>query len=95
LESAVAGPNVSRNDQPIKFMITLGSSATVQLSLYNLMGQQIFTETIEGNVGLNTMTWLVRNKAQEPVSSGIYIYMIKVNNGAETMTKVGKVLVFH
>jgi hypothetical protein len=95
LLSAVAGPNISRNDEPIKFMINLGGNARVQLNLYSLMGEEVFTDTIDGNAGLNTIDWLVRNKAQAPVASGLYIYTIQVNNGYETVTKTGKVLVFH
>jgi hypothetical protein len=95
LLSAVAGPNVSRDDQPIKFMVNLGSNGSIQLSLYSLMGQQVFSETVQGNTGMNTITWLLRNKALEPVSSGLYIYVIKVNNGFNQETKTGKILVFH
>jgi hypothetical protein len=95
LLSAVAGPNISRNDEPIKFMINLGGNASVQLNLYSLMGEEVFSKTIYGNAGMNTITWLVRNNSQVPVASGLYIYTIQVNNGYETVTKTGKILVFH
>ena len=76
-------------------MINLGSSASIQLSLYSLMGQQVYSETIQGNAGLNTITWLLRNKGLEPVVSGLYVYVIKVSNGLEQTTKMGKVIVLH
>jgi hypothetical protein len=95
LQSAVAGPNISRGSQPIKFMINLGGSAAVQLNLYSLMGQEVYSETIQGNAGLNTITWLLRNKGLEPVVSGLYIYVIKVNNGLQQTSKMGKVIVLH
>jgi len=59
------------------------------------MGEQVFSETINGNAGMNTITWLLRNKTQVPVATGLYIFTIQVNNGYETVTKTGKVLVFH
>ncbi len=95
LISAVAGPNISRNGEPIKFMINLGHNASIQLNLYTLMGEEVYSDTIEGNAGLNTITWLLKNKAQSAVATGLYIYAIQVNNGYETTTKTGKVLVFH
>jgi hypothetical protein len=95
LLSAVAGPNISRAGEPIKFMIDLGGNAAVQLNLYSLMGEEVFSDSIEGNAGSNTITWLLRNKAQAQVSSGLYIYVIQVKNGYETVTKTGKVMIFH
>jgi hypothetical protein len=95
LQSAVAAPNISKDGEPIKFMINLGGNATVQLNLYSLMGEEVYSDTIYGNAGLNTITWLLRNKTQAPVASGLYIFTIQVNNGSETVTKTGKVLVFH
>jgi len=59
------------------------------------MGQEVYTETIEGTAGLNTITWLLKNKAQSAVASGLYVYVIQVNDGHEITTKTGKVLVFH
>ncbi|HXL73951.1 MAG TPA: hypothetical protein VN963_10040, partial [bacterium] len=64
-------------------------------NLYSLMGEKVFSDTIYGNAGLNTITWLLKNNAQVNVASGLYIYTIQVNNGSETTTKTGKVLVFH
>lgn len=95
LLSAVAGPNISRNGQPIQFMINLGGNASIQLNLYSLMGEEVFSETIEGNAGMNEITWLLKNKAQASVASGLYVYVVQVNNGYETTVKTGKVLVFH
>jgi hypothetical protein len=95
LISAVAGPNISRNGEPVKFMINLGYNASIQLNLYTLMGEEVYSDTIEGNAGLNTITWLLKNKAQSAVATGLYIYAVQVNSGYEITTKTGKVLVFH
>jgi hypothetical protein len=95
LLSVVAGPNVSQNGQPIKFMVNLGTSAAVQLSLYSLTGEGVFSETVQGNAGMNTLLWLLKNNSQAPVASGLYVYTIRVNDGYEISTKTGKVLVMH
>jgi hypothetical protein len=95
LQLAVAGPNVSKNGAPIKFMINLGSNAAVQLKLFNLTGKAVFSETIQGNAGLNTITWQLKNNGQIPVASGLYVYTIQVNNGSQTVTTRGKVAVLH
>ena len=95
LLSAVAAPNISKNGEPINFMINLGYSASIQLNLYTIMGEEVYSDTIQGNAGLNTINWLMKNKAQTSVASGLYIYAIEVNNGYEKSTTTGKVLVFH
>jgi hypothetical protein len=95
LQLAVAAPNISRDGQPIQFMINLGYTASIQLNLYTIMGEEVYSDTIEGNAGMNTITWLLKNKAQSSVATGLYIYVIEVNNGYQINTKTGKVLVFH
>jgi len=94
LLSAVAAPNISKNGQPINFMVNLGYSASIQLNLYTIMGEEVYSDTIQGNAGLNIITWLIKNKAQTSVASGLYIYAIEVNNGYEMSTTTGKILVF-
>jgi hypothetical protein len=44
---------------------------------------------------MNTITWLLKNKAQSSVATGLYIYVIQVNNGYEVSTRTGKLIVFH
>jgi hypothetical protein len=95
LQLAVAAPNVSKNGEPINFMINLGSNASVQLNLYSLMGEEVYSDTIEGNAGSNTITWQLKNKTQSAVASGIYIFTIQVNSGYEKVIKTGKILVLH
>jgi hypothetical protein len=52
-------------------------------------------ESVQGNAGMNTLLWLLKNKGQAPVASGLYVFTIQVNDGYETATKIGKVAVFH
>lgn len=95
LSSVAAGPNISHNGQPIQFRIQLTGNAKTQLSLFSLTGEEVFAETIQGNSGLNVITWFLKNKAQSPVASGLYLFTLQVNNGSAVMTKTGKILVFH
>jgi hypothetical protein len=76
-------------------MINLCGNATIQLNLFSIMGEQVYTDTIQGQAGMNTITWLLKNKNFEPVSSGLYVYVIQTNNGPTQVTETGKVLVFH
>jgi hypothetical protein len=95
LQSVVAGPNVSKNGEPIKFMVNLGFRATIQLNLYSLTGEEVYSQSVQGNSGINTLLWLLRNNGQSPVASGLYIYAVQVNDGYEIATKTGKLLVLH
>jgi hypothetical protein len=76
-------------------MINLGYNASIQLNLYTVMGEEVYSDALQGNAGLNAISWFLKNKAQTSVASGLYIYAIQVNNGYEIATKTGKVLVFH
>ena len=95
LLSAVAAPNISKNGQPVQFMINLGSTANIHLDLYSLLGEKVYSNSFEGTPGLNTINWLLKNDAQSQVASGLYIYVIQVSNGYEVTTKTGKVAIFH
>ncbi len=95
LQTAAAWPNISRNGEPIDFMVQLGSPATVKLSLYDLMGQQVYSKTIEGQTGMNTIPWSIRNTVGARVASGLYVFAIQVNDGSESRIKTGKVAIFH
>jgi hypothetical protein len=91
----LAEPNISLNGQPIEFVVNLGGSATIQLSLFTLLGEEFFSETIPGNSGVNAIIWNLKNQNQAQVASGLYIYRIEVNDGSESADKTGKVMVIH
>lgn len=95
LGSVVAAPNISRNWEPIQFQVELGSAATIQLNFYNVLGEKVFSKTVEGSAGLNTFDWVLRNTGNAPVASGLYVYTLQVYNGTGTARKIGKVVVLH
>ena len=60
-----------------------------------MMGEEVFLETVSGNTGLNTITWLLKNNEQASVANGLYIYTVQVSDGNNTTFKTGKVMVLH
>jgi hypothetical protein len=95
LQSVVAAPNLSQNDTPIQFRVTLGSAASIKISLLTLMGEQVDELSASGSQGLNTLTWALNNRYQETVASGLYFYVLRVDNGIGSSVQTGKVVVLH
>lgn len=93
--SMVAAPNVSRDGEPVNFLVTLGKPAQVQLSIYEITGELIYQTNETGNVGMNSIPWKLENQRGETVASGIYIYVLKVDDGDQRETRMGKVVVIH
>ncbi len=94
VQGIMAAPNLSRNSQPIQFHVTLGGAAKIQLTLVNLMGEMVYQQTLMGSTGLNTINWDLKNKAGTMVSSGLYVYAVRIDNGVGPFLKIGKVAVF-
>lgn len=95
IASAVAAPNISDGGLPVKFMVKLNHSAKVVLSLYTLVGEEVFSDTIQGTVGENTLLWELKNNSGSSVASGLYIYTLQVEDGSQKETRIGKVVVIH
>jgi hypothetical protein len=91
VQSLVAAPNLSNNGQPIKFFVNLNQPAKVTLGIFTLAGEKIYDTQMEGNAGLNTITWQLQNRVQEVVASGLYLYLLQVNRE----TRVGKLVILH
>lgn len=64
----------------------LPKSATVSLKIFNALGQEIKT-LVEGNqaAGEKTIAWDGKNNAGNPVSSGVYLYVLK--SGSEVLSR--------
>ena len=89
--SVVAAPNISKDDEPIKFLVNLQAAAPLQIILYNLVGEKVAELDAAGSPQVNTLTWALNNSQGEKVASGLYIYVLKSGNGVRT----GKVVVLH
>ena len=57
LQSAVAGPNVSKNYQPVRFFVKLNQPAQVNVAIYTPMGQLVASSSFFGNTGANSWLW--------------------------------------
>jgi hypothetical protein len=65
------------------------------LHLTTLTGEQVYSQKAQGNQGLNTIVWDVKNNQGQPVASGLYVYLIQVDDGASTIRKSGKLVILH
>ncbi|HUO57931.1 MAG TPA: NHL repeat-containing protein [bacterium] len=95
ITSPVAAPNVSRGGEPVKFMVPLDKAAEIRLSLFTLTGEGIYQDSMQGTLGLNTMVWTLKNQSESPVASGLYLYLLRVDDGSRVTTYHGKVAVLH
>ncbi|HEY5038950.1 MAG TPA: T9SS type A sorting domain-containing protein, partial [bacterium] len=95
LVNVVAAPNISRNETPIQFHVTLGQSGQVQLTLFNLMGEQVYQASAQDGTGDNILTWHLQNQVGSDVASGLYLYRITISGETLSAARTGKVVVFH
>jgi hypothetical protein len=93
LPSVVAAPNISRDEEPIKFLVNLAQPAQIVLTLYSLSGEKVFNESAQGTAGLNSLVWDLTNNQNQPVASGLYIYVLQMVGGGKTENHLGKVVV--
>jgi hypothetical protein len=95
LQSVVAGPNISRQGEPIQFHMNLAEAAKVELFIYTLMSELVYQAPFEGNAGSHTLVWDIRNQAKQNVAAGFYIYVVQATHGSKTSVKKGKIAIFH
>jgi hypothetical protein len=91
--AVVAAPNVSRNGEPIQFRIALPKAARVSLSIFALSGELVYQTEVYGSRGTNTLIWEARNQARQAVASGLYLYVLRANDGSSTQTVQGKIAI--
>ena len=95
LQSVVAAPNISQGDEPIRFELTLSQHALVHLSLYTVLGEQVYETQLQGETGLNTINWGLVNRASQEVAIGLYLYVFQVSGPSGIFTRTGKIIVLH
>ena len=95
IQSIVPAPSISNSGQPIQFFVELNKHALVHLDIFSVTGERLYQSSTQGTEGLNTLLWKVQNDARQAVASGIYLYYLRVENGAEQETRRGKILVVH
>jgi hypothetical protein len=75
--------------------VDLEKSAQVQISLYAITGEVVYQTALEGNPGLNPILWRLANQGGQAVASGLYVYVIRVNDGVASLFYRGRVVVIH
>jgi DNA-binding beta-propeller fold protein YncE len=95
LSSVVAAPNISQNGEPIRFLVRLTRAGQMELSLYSLAGEEVYETTVFGNAGTNSLVWKLENKTDQTVASGLYIFVLKAEDGSIVSMKVGKVVILN
>lgn len=93
LDSVVAVPNLSTGGQPIRFLVGLNQPGEIRVSLYTLTGEQVYSAQLEGNGGSNALAWNLRNNGGQFVASGLYLYVLSVNDGSKQELHQGKIAV--
>jgi hypothetical protein len=95
LKSIVAEPNLSTGGEPIRFEVSLGQSAFLDLILYTVSGELVYETRVQGRAGLNELIWNLQTRGNIPVASGLYVYAIRLEDSSGLNSRVGKVLVLH
>lgn len=86
-------PNLSRGGQPIIFTVDLTAPSIITLDLYDLSGELVYTVSVQGQVGVNPITWNLENSNGESVASGLYLFYIHIAQGFPLKNPYGKVVV--
>jgi hypothetical protein len=89
----VAAPNISRNGEPIDFLVRLKNSATIHVYIFSIAGEEIYSTTIQGSTGENRIDWQTTNNEGSKVGSGLYLYAVDVVDGANNQIYRGKMVV--
>ena len=63
----------------------------IQLAIYSLMGERVYTTELPGFSGLNQLNWSLRNQDGSQVASGLYLYRAQFDG----LIYTGKVAVIH
>ncbi len=95
IQSIEAAPNISTDQQPIQFKVSLSKSAQISLCLYSLAGEKVYNANMQGIPGENNLTWNLENNSHQSVASGLYIYVVTINDGFQSIRRIKKAIVIH
>jgi hypothetical protein len=79
-------PNPFNPETTISFSIPVESQ--IEISVYNIKGQkvkQLFSDQL--SVGQHSVVWDGNDETDKPLSSGIYLYKLKLNGKSESVNK--------
>lgn len=95
LKSVVAAPNISRDGEPINFLVNLKNPATIHVYIFSIAGEEIYSTTDQGNTGENRIHWNVTNTQGSKLSSGLYLYVIDIADGSNDQIYRGKMAIIN
>ncbi|MEW6096901.1 MAG: T9SS type A sorting domain-containing protein [bacterium] len=87
LEKALVYPNPAYKGQEVIFT-QITTNKQVTLRIYNLAGELVL-EKQKDNINDSQIKWNLKNKDNEDVASGIYIYFLRDVNGSIKKGKIG------
>ena len=96
-DRVIVYPNPTSHDAIITFQLT--KSADVTLEIYDVTGGLLYTDVLRNVVGQQSASldeafvWKCENQMAEPVSAGVYIYVLEAKREGETVRRSGKVAV--
>ena len=79
-------PNPFKNST--KIGVFLPSDSPVQLKIYNVLGQCIFSSERDLISGYHTLPWAGKNQSGNPVASGVYFARIQFQDKFQTTKMV-------
>ena len=80
-------PNPFNPTTTINYQLPIGSK--VELTIYNLLGQQIRTlVNTQQSAGAHQVLWNGRDESGKQVTSGIYFYQLKAGNNFNQTKKM-------
>ncbi len=88
---AQAWPNVSTGGTPVRFTLNLTGPAQVQLSIYDLAGEIVYSASYPEPAGWTVLSWHLLNRSGGGVASGLYFYYLQAGGNH----KLGKLCVLH
>lgn len=95
VETTAVFPNISREGQPVQFLVNLNASARLNLVIFALTGERVFDIQAQGNGGVNKLIWNAQNNAGQSVASGLYVYVLQIFGNGTEETRTGKIVVIH
>ena len=59
--------------------------------LFNLSGEKVYEISLEGKAGKNDLLWNLENQSGQRAASGLYVYVLTLNDGTTVQVQRGKV----
>ena len=79
-------PNPFNSSVNIKFM--LKKKGNVDMQIYNLLGQRVYSVKRTFNPGINKINWNGKSSTGKSLSSGIYFIVVRKNSNKLKVKKV-------